>query len=247
MSVGLHYRAADIESRLAFEEATFYYIGANEIDAWAKQPREEARLLAAFVVRLCPQLCEVELLLAEGFGRVPRVVQQVAAEQDLLRLALELQPLVDDAFPLGEAALPDANLGLRIEPAALDPSSAVVVEALHGKHFVVGGFFSFEFCDGMFQLVGKGLVGVDGEDEVAGGEVVGEVLLVGVAEPVLREELHAEAVADGFGRIGGMRVHDDDFIGNILHGIKALRDFLLLVEGDDDDRKRLHDSNFVQN
>ena len=247
MPIGLHHRATDTEARLAVEESAFYNIGANEIDAWAKQPREEARLLAAFVVRLCPQLCEVELLLAEGFGRVPRVVQQVAAEQDLLRLALELQPLMDDAFPLGETAPPNADLGLGIEPAGLDPPTAIVVEAVHCKDLVFSDFLLLECFNGLLQLIRKRFVGVDGEDEVAGGEVVGEVLLVGVAEPVLREELHAEAVADGFGRIGGMRVHDDDFIGNILHGIKALRDFLLLVEGDDDDRKRLHDSNFVQN
>ena len=147
---------------------------------------------------------------------------------------------MDDAFPLGEAASPDANLGFGIEAAALDPLSAIVVEAVHGKDFVIGDFFFFEFSDGLPQLLGEGFVSVDGEDEIAGGEVVGEVLLVGIAEPVLREELHAVTVADGLGRIVGMAVHDDDFIGDILHGIKALPSLLLLVEGDDDDRKRLH-------
>ena len=33
MSIGLRHRAADVESRLAFEEATFYNIGADEVDA----------------------------------------------------------------------------------------------------------------------------------------------------------------------------------------------------------------------
>ena len=33
MSVGLLHHAADAKSRLAVEEAAFYYIGADEIDA----------------------------------------------------------------------------------------------------------------------------------------------------------------------------------------------------------------------
>ena len=37
MSVGLHHRAADAEARLAVEEASFYNIGANEIDARAEK------------------------------------------------------------------------------------------------------------------------------------------------------------------------------------------------------------------
>ena len=153
---------------------------------------------------------------------------------------------MDDAFPFGEATPPDANLGLGIEAAALDPLPAIVGEAVHGKDFVVGDFFVFQCFNGLFQFVRERFVGINGEDKVAGGKVVGEVFLVGVAEPVLRKELRAVAVADGFSRIGGMAVHNDDFIGDILHGIKALPYLLLLVEGDDDDRKRLHDSNFPQ-
>ena len=80
MSVGLHHHTADAKPRLAVEEATFYYIGADEIDARAEKIGQEARLLATFVVRLRAQLGEVELLLAEGLRRVPRIVQQVAVQ-----------------------------------------------------------------------------------------------------------------------------------------------------------------------
>ena len=80
MSVGLHHRAADAESRLAVEEVTFNNIGADEVDARAEEIGQEARLLAAFVVRLRAQLGEVELLLAEGLGRVPGVMQQVTVQ-----------------------------------------------------------------------------------------------------------------------------------------------------------------------
>ena len=147
---------------------------------------------------------------------------------------------MNDAFPLGEATPPDADLGLGIKPAALHPLTAVVVEAVHGEDFVFGNFLVFQCLDGLFQFVREGFVGIDAEDEVAGGEVVGEVFLVGVAEPVLGEKLGTVAVADGFGRIGGMRVNDDDFVGNVLNGIKALTYLLFLVEGDDNDRKGLH-------
>ena len=244
MSVSLHHRAADAEPRLAVEEASFNNIGTDEIDARTKQPRQDACLLAAFVIRLCAQLRKVELLLAEGLGRVPGIMQQVAVQEGFLRLALVIQPLVDDAFPLGEAAPPDADFGLGIEPATFDPLAAIVVEAVHSEDLVFGDFFVFQLLDGLLQLVRERFVSVDAEDEVAGGEVVGEVLLVGVAEPVLGEELRTIAVADGLGRIGGMRVNDDDLIGNILNGVKALRDFLLLVEGDDDDRKGVHGRKF---
>ena len=37
MSIGLRHRAADAESCLAVEEASFYYIGADEINARAEQ------------------------------------------------------------------------------------------------------------------------------------------------------------------------------------------------------------------
>ena len=37
MPIGLSHHAADAEACLAVEEATFYYIGANEIDAWAEK------------------------------------------------------------------------------------------------------------------------------------------------------------------------------------------------------------------
>lgn len=60
MPIRLHHRATDVESCPSFEEATFYNIGADEIDARAKQPRQQARLFAALVIRLCAQFCEVE-------------------------------------------------------------------------------------------------------------------------------------------------------------------------------------------
>ena len=240
MPISLHHHAADAESRFAVEEATFYYIGADEINARAEKIGQETRLLSAFVVRLRAQFCEMELLLSEGLGRVPGIVQQVTMQQGFLRLAFVVQPLMDDAFPLGKAAPPDADFSFGIESAAFYPLAAVVVEAVHGEDLVFGDVFVFQRFDRLFQFIGEGFIGIDAEDEVAGGEVVGKVLLVRVAEPVLGEELHAIAVADGFGRIGGMRVNDDDLFGNILNGVKALRDFLLLVEGDDDDRKRVH-------
>ena len=240
MSIGLHHHTADAESCLAVEEASFYNIGADEIDARAENPRQNAYLFASFIVRLRAQFGEMELLLAEGLRCVPGIMQQVAAQQGFLRLALVVQPLVDDAFPLGEAPSPDADFGLGIKPAAFYPLAAVVVEAVHGEDFVFSDFLAFQCFDGLFQFVRKGFVSIDAEDEVAGGEVVGKVFLVGIAEPVLGEELGAVAVADGLGRIGGMRVNDDDLVGNILNGVKALRNFLLLVEGDDDDRKGVH-------
>ena len=244
MPIGLSHHAADAEARLAVEEAAFYNIGANEIDARAENPRQNACLFASFIVRLRAQFGEMELLLAEGLGRVPGIVQQVTMQQVFFWLALVVQPLVNDAFPLGKVTPPDADLGLWIESAALHPLAAVVVEAVHGEDLVFGDFLVFQCFDRLFQFVREGFVGVDAENEVAGGEFVGEVLLVGVAEPVLGEELHAIAVAYGFGRIGGMRVNDDDFVGNILNGVKALRDFLLLVEGDDDDRNGVHGRKF---
>ena len=145
------------------------------------------------------------------------------------------------AFSYGEAYIHEGD---EIKTAALHPLTAVVVEAVHGEDLVFGDFLVFQCFDRLFQFVREGFVGVDAEDEVAGGEFVGKVFLVGIAEPVLGEELHAVAVADGLGRIGGMRVNDDDLVGNILNGVKALRDFLLLVEGDDDDRKGVHGRKF---
>ena len=50
MSIGLHHRAADAEARLAVEKATFYNIGANEIDARTEDPRQDARLLTAVII-----------------------------------------------------------------------------------------------------------------------------------------------------------------------------------------------------
>jgi len=50
MPISLHHRAADAEACLAVEEAPFYNIGANEIDARAENPRQDAHLLSAFVV-----------------------------------------------------------------------------------------------------------------------------------------------------------------------------------------------------
>lgn len=244
MPIGLSHHAADAEACLAVEESAFYNIGANEIDARAENPRQDAGLLPTFVVRLRAQFGEMELLLAEGLGRVPGIVQQVVVQEGFLWLALVVQPLMDDAFPLSEAAPPDTDLGFGIESAAFHPLAAIVVEAVHGEDFVFGDFFVFQCFDRLLQFVGERFVGIDAEDEVAGGEFVGEVFLVGVAEPVLAEEFHAIAVADGLGRIGGMRVHNDDLVGNILYRFKALRDFLLLVEGDDDDRKGVHGRKF---
>ena len=111
---------------------------------------------------------------------------------------------MDDAFPLGKAAPPDADFCLRIKPAAFHPPTAVVVETVHGKDLVFVDFLVFQRFDGLFQLFREGFVGINAKDEVAGGEFVGEVFLVGIAEPVLGEELGTVAVADGFGRIGGM-------------------------------------------
>ena len=145
---------------------------------------------------------------------------------------------MDEPFPLGKAAPPDADFGLWVKPATFHPPTAIVVEAVHGEDLVIGDFSIFQCFDGLFQLVRQGFVGIDAEDDVAGGEVVGEVFLVGVAEPVLGEELHAVAVTDGLGRIGGMAVHNDNLVRNILNRFKTLRDFFFLVEGDDDDRLR---------
>ena len=147
---------------------------------------------------------------------------------------------MDDAFPFGEASSPDADFGLGIEATALHPLTTIVVEAFHGEDLVLSDFLVFQRFDRLFQFVRERFVGIDGEDEVAGGEFVCKVFLFGVAEPVLAEELHAVAVADSLGRIGGMAVNDDDLVGDILNGVKALRDFLLLVKGDDDDRNAVH-------
>ncbi len=167
-------------------------------------------------------------------------MQQVAVQQGLLWRALVVQPLVDEPFPLGEAAPPNADFGLGIESTSLHPLSAVIVEAVHSKDLILGDFLVFQCFNGLFQLIREGFIGINGKDEVAGGEFIGEVLLFGIAKPVLAKELHAVAVADSLGRIGGMRVNNDNLIGNILNGVKALRNFLLLVEGDDDDRNAVH-------
>ena len=50
MSVGLRHHAADAEARLAVEEAAFYNIGADKVDARAEDPWQDARLFAAFVI-----------------------------------------------------------------------------------------------------------------------------------------------------------------------------------------------------
>ena len=80
MPVSLHHRVADAETRLAIEETSFYNIGADEIDAWAEEPRQDACLFASFVVRLRAQFGEMELLLSEGLGRVPGKVQKVTTQ-----------------------------------------------------------------------------------------------------------------------------------------------------------------------
>ena len=90
MSIGLCHRAADAEARLTVEEATFYNKGADEIDAWAEKIGQEPCFFSALVVRLCAQFSKVELLLAEGFGRVPRIMKQVALQQGFLRRFLKV-------------------------------------------------------------------------------------------------------------------------------------------------------------
>ena len=150
MSVGLRHRAADAEARLAVEETTFCNIGADKVDARAENPRQNACLFASFIVRLRAQFGEMELLLAEGLGRVPGIVQQVTMQQGFLRLAFVVQPLMDDAFPLGEAALPDADFSLGIKPAAFHPLTAIVVEAVHGEDLVLDYFLVFQCFDGLF-------------------------------------------------------------------------------------------------
>ena len=115
MPIRLHHRATDVESCPSFEEATFYNIGADEIDARAEQIGQETRLLATLEVRLRAQLRKMELLLTEGLGRVPRVMQQVAAQQGLLWLALVIEPLVDQALrPLSRDQNP--HLAARLRP-----------------------------------------------------------------------------------------------------------------------------------
>ena len=80
MPIGLSHHEADAEACLAVEESAFYNIGANEIDARAENPRQNACLFASFIVRLRAQFGEMELLLAEGLVRVPRIMEQVAAQ-----------------------------------------------------------------------------------------------------------------------------------------------------------------------
>ena len=82
---------------------------------------------------------------------------------------------MDQAFPSGEVFPPYPYLGVGIKAATFDPSAAIVVQAVHREHFVVGDVLFFEFVDGLLQFVGEHFVGIDAEDEVAGGEVVGEV------------------------------------------------------------------------
>ena len=50
MPIGLHHHAADAEARLAVEEATLNNIGADEVDARAENPRQNACLFASFIV-----------------------------------------------------------------------------------------------------------------------------------------------------------------------------------------------------
>ena len=175
MSIGLHDGLADIEASPTIEHPSFNNIGTDEIDAGTEKPRQEACLLASLIIRLCAQFGEMELLPAEILGSGPGIVQQVAFQKSGFRDFPKDKSLVDQAFPLSEPLPPEADLSVGIKATPLDPTSTVVVQAVHRKDLVVGDSPFFQCLDGLHQGFRQDLVAVDGEDELVGGQLVGEV------------------------------------------------------------------------
>lgn len=203
MAISLHQSAADSESCLAIEHPSLEKKGADEVDAGAEKPRQDAGFLALLKVGLRSQLGKMELLPTEVLGGRPRIVQQVSFQEGGLWRPLVNKPLVDEAFPLGKSFSPKAHLGVGIKAAPLDPSAAIVVETVHRKHLVVGNVTVPQHLDGLRQRLRQHLVAIDGEDEVVGGKAVGVIFRGGVAFPGVGDEAHVVPLADflcGIGR-----------------------------------------------
>ena len=175
-----------------------------------------------------------------GGERGVGVVEEVAVEGG--GGAGETDGLVDGAsFELGwdgKVAAEEAELGVGVEAAVLDPAAEEEIAALEEEG--VGGWLRGEgLADLLLEFGGELFVGVEREDPVAGALGEGEVLLLGEAGPGAVEDSGVEAAGDVEGAVGGAGVDDDDLVGPGDAG-EGAREVLFFVEGDDRDGQERH-------
>ena len=111
--------------------------------------------------------------------------------------------------------------------------TAVVGESVETVDHLGIGCSLFDFAQTCRQIGRESLVGIDAENPVTRGEVVGEVLLLGVSFPRVTHKLGTGIGAYLLGTVGRARVNDYYFVDNSLQRLKAAADVALLVMGDD--------------
>ena len=139
-------------------------------------------------------------------------------------VALEGDGLVDGAIAeaggggeVGEVAAEEAQLGVGVEAAVLDPAAEEEIAAAD-EVGVDRGLVGSRSADLGLELRGELFVGVEREDPGAGALFDGGVLLGGEALPGFGEDVGVEGGGDGEGAVGGAGVDDDDLVGELDAG-----------------------------
>ncbi len=161
---------------------------------------------------------------------------EVAGQQRML--ARDVEPLVHAAAAeAGRLATEEAHEPVGIPVAMPDPAAAVMDEPCElvavRRAGRFGGGISLHPRDRRGKLGGNFLVGVDAEHPRMGRVIEREVFLADIAEPVLLHEPGTELVRDLRGRIGAVRIDNEDFVDQRRDARQAAGQVALLVQRDD--------------
>ena len=204
---------------------------SEEVGAGAALVDEELRAERAVAIHM----------LDVGRERGVGVVEDVTVEGG--GGAGEADGLVDGAvFELGrggKSAAEEAELGVGVEAAVLDPAAEEEITAFEVEGVEGRWPHGESLANLLLEFGGELFVGVEREDPVAGALREGEVFLCSEAGPGAVEDGGVEAACDLEGTIGGAGVDDEDLVGPGDAG-EGAREVRFFVEGDDRDGQERH-------
>ena len=161
------------------------------------------------------------------------VVENIAVHA--LGLAVEDEGFVDAALPAAFIFFEEAQLAVGVPAGMFDPAVHVKGFAVNAKTVAVNIFFLFEIEDGFFEARGDAFVGVEVEDPWVLGFIEGDVFLRAVIGKGMGKDVGIVLGGDVAGFIGGVRVNDDDFVGDAGAAFESVFEAVFFVEGNDYD------------
>ena len=210
-------------------------ITSEETPLRVDQHLRQAAALAAVVERLRHEVGvarHTQVMVGETSVRI--VLEMPAEFADgpgYPRILVDLVPA-----PAAAPSVEETDEPIRISVSMAQEAAKIIGDPRHRPPGESRKTFLPESFDFGTQVPGHTLVGVETQDPVVSGALYGELFLRAVTRPVTFNDARTAACRQLASGVGGVRVHDDDFIAE-ADGLQTRFDPIGFVVGDDASRQ----------